>query len=106
MQVLDEQLKNLMERKKVLENEIADEKLTAITSDSSLDSLMIDALEKQYRYYSELTIQEKAKYEKLDYEIKSLESSLASKTSGKSSIDDKISAIEKQIKELEKSGDK
>ena len=57
-------------------------------------TLLVKSLKDQYQQYSDLAIQEKIKYQNLDYEISALKASLNnSADSNQASIDTEIAAI-------------
>ena len=53
-----------------------------VLSQSTMESQLQNSLESQYKQYSELAIQEKIKYQNLDYEINALQKSLNAKING------------------------
>ena len=79
-------------------------KLKAVASQSNQDEVFLETLEKEYKEYSELAIQEKVQFQRLDYEISALASSLNAKTNSLTSLDSEIGKIDQKIASLKDSG--
>ena len=79
---VNQEIKDLVERKIKIEQEIAMKKIYMVLSQSTMESQLQNSLESQYKQYSELAIQEKIKYQNLDYEINALQKSLNAKING------------------------
>ena len=62
------------------------------------------AYEEEYKYFSELAIQEKVKLNNIDYQVNTLINSKNVKTNSMSTIDSEISKISAKIASLKDSG--
>lgn len=100
----DNKIKELVSKKKELQLKIAVKKLKAVASQSNQDEVFLETLEKEYKEYSELAIQEKVQFQRLDYEISALASSLNAKTNSLTSLDSEIGKIDQKIASLKDSG--